>query len=94
MRHSTWRGNKIEYVNSIWIYSADNVPVSEDPDRKCGYCGKPQKKEGHDSCIGTLSNVSNACCGHGEKRLAYIQYKNGDRISGERALDEIKRIKK
>jgi hypothetical protein len=30
----------------------------------------------------------NACCGHGDTDLAYIQYWDGRRISGERAVYE------
>jgi hypothetical protein len=29
-------------------------------------------ENGHDPCIGELSGVMNACCGHGETDMAYI----------------------
>ncbi len=67
-------------------------------DNPCGHCGMEKTIEGHDGCIGTLENVMNACCGHGETNLAYIQfnhdnYKNEPnkiRISGIQALNYIK----
>lgn len=63
----------------------------------CGYCGKKRTTEGHDGCIGTLKGVMNACCGHGEVRMAYVQfnhngyykYSNKHRIKGDEALKYI-----
>lgn len=60
----------------------------------CGHCGIKRTPEGHDGCIGTLPNVMNACCGHGETRHAYVQFNHIDydqdpnkfSISGEEAL--------
>jgi len=91
MSRSKWRGHYIECVNDIWIYSDNKQPVSEDKNRSCGNFGKPQTKEGHDGCIGTLENVKNACCGHGPTDEAYIQYKNGEELRGKEALSEIRR---
>lgn len=64
----------------------------------CLHCKKHRTPEGHDGCIGTLKNVMNACCGHGETKHAYIQFNHKDydsnpnkiRISGQDALDYIK----
>lgn len=64
----------------------------------CGHCGLNRTTEGHDGCIGTLENVMNACCGHGEVMMAYIQFDHEDyrkepnkfRLSGEVALRYIK----
>ena len=39
----------------------------------CGHCNLKRTKEGYDGCIGYLPNVMNACCGHGEKSMAYVQ---------------------
>ena len=60
----------------------------------CGHCKKHRTKEGHDGCIGALKNVMNACCGHGENKVAYVQFNhklfykepNKSRLSGEDAL--------
>lgn len=59
----------------------------------CGYCGVSRTKEGHDGCLGTLENVMNACCGHGELGMAYVQFDHEDyandpnkfRLEGEAA---------
>lgn len=63
----------------------------------CLHCNKSRTVEGHDGCIGTLKNVMNACCGHGETNMAYVQfyhnnynkYPNQIRLSGKEALDYI-----
>lgn len=49
--------------------------------RPCAKCGKYPTKEGHDTCLGTLGHVINACCGHG-KNKGYIQFDNGVSIRG------------
>ncbi len=59
----------------------------------CGHCGIKRSKEGHDGCIGTLPNIMNACCGHGENEMAYVQFWNTECIRGKEALDYIKRNK-
>lgn len=68
---------------------------------KCGHCGIDRTPEGHDGCIGTLENVMNACCGHGETKHAYIQFNHKDynsnpnlqRISGTEAIEYIQKNK-
>lgn len=63
----------------------------------CLHCKKSRTKEGHDGCIGTLENVMNACCGHGDIKNAYVQFNhskyeiepNKKRISGQSAIDYI-----
>jgi len=60
----------------------------------CGHCGINRTPEGHDGCIGTLPNVMNACCGHGETKHAYVQFWNKERIAGAEALKYIKENKK
>jgi len=55
----------------------------------CGHCGKKRTPEGHDGCIGTLENVMNACCGHGETKMAYVQFWDGKIIDGKEALKYI-----
>jgi hypothetical protein len=56
----------------------------------CSKCRLPPSEEGHDGCLGELEDplIMNACCGHGDTDLAYIQYWDGRRISGERAVYE------
>jgi hypothetical protein len=63
----------------------------------CRHCNLPRTAEGHDACVGTLPGVANACCGHGETQMAYVQFRhanyendpNGKRLSGQSALDFI-----
>lgn len=59
----------------------------------CGYCGVKRTHEGHDGCIGTLPNIMNACCGHGENKCAYVQFLNKACIRGDVALKYIKEHK-
>lgn len=59
----------------------------------CEHCNKQRTPEGHDGCIGTLQNVVNACCGHGETKMAYVQFYDERIIQGEEALKIIKDIK-
>jgi len=33
----------------------------------CKHCGLNRTEQGHDGCIGELTGVMNACCGHGQK---------------------------
>lgn len=80
-----YRGHLIEITKDRWVYSDTHTPVSCNPDRPCGHCGLANTPEGHDGCLGTLPNVMNACCGHGNERQAYIMYDNGNIIRGEKA---------
>lgn len=61
----------------------------------CAKCKKGPTKEGHDGCIGSLPSkeVMNACCGHGLGALAYVQFWNMPRISGQKAIDYINKNK-
>lgn len=64
----------------------------------CSYCGLNRTEEGYDGCIGFLQGVKNACCGHGETKMAYVQFDNNEyqenpnkiRISGKEALEYIR----
>ena len=64
----------------------------------CTNCRKGPTPEGHDGCLGTLPGlIMNACCGHGDNNVAYIQYwgengKGGKRISGDEAIIEQTRL--
>jgi len=64
----------------------------------CEHCKMKRTEDGHDACIGTLKNVMNACCGHGENNAAYVQFNhknykkepNKRLLQGEKALEYIK----
>ena len=44
----------------------------------CGHCGLQRTPEGYDGCIGQLDGVMNACCGHGENSVAYVQFSHSE----------------
>ena len=60
------RGWEVVRVNGVWIY-ADTREQCWGPDdrRPCKKCGREPTPEGHDACLGTMSGVASACCGHG-----------------------------
>ena len=60
----------------------------------CNHCNLQVTQEGHDGCLGTInSGIWNACCGHGERDCAYIQFSNGSCIRGECAISIMKFLK-
>ncbi len=93
MTTSKWRGNAIYYSNGRWFYCSDNVKIRVDPNRACAHCGKENTPEGHDSCLGTLKGVINACCGHGNEKDAYVQFLSGSIVRGEEAIEIMNRLK-
>lgn len=86
------RGHPIYWdtVVEMWRYSdTDESTEATHKDRACGYCGMRETPEGHDACLGTLPNVMNACCGHGEAEKAYIQRWDRTVVRGQKAADLI-----
>lgn len=60
----------------------------------CSHCDLIATSEGHDGCLGTIhSGIWNACCGHGERDVAYIQFSNGAVVDGESAITLLKFLK-
>ena len=91
------RGHPIERdaQSGQWIYTDTRQPTATTwRERPCGYCGQFNTPEGHDACLRTLPNVTNACCGHGEIRLAYVQYASGEEKRGSAAIDAFKELEK
>lgn len=80
-----WRGWPIYWDGKYWRYK-DTGDCVRAVDRPCGICGKERTPEGHDACLGELPGVSNACCGHGSDREAYVQFDTGARLSGSAAV--------
>jgi len=74
----------------VWVYT-DTLQEVSSASRPCGYCGLASTKEGYDGCIGELKDVMNACCGHGEMRMAYVQFNDSKRISGYVAISYMKK---
>src|SRR5690625_1632556 len=94
MTKSRLRGHEIERINGTWVFSDTKEPTALTwKGRPCGYCGLRNTPEDHDGCLGTLPDVVNACCGHGETKEAYIQFGDGRIIRGNdarRFIDVIK----
>lgn len=88
MEHHWYRGHEIVKASATapGRYTDNGRLVPEDLNRDCGYCGKPQTPEGHDGCLSTLPGLMNACCGHGVEAEAYVQYLNGESVSGREAV--------
>lgn len=94
MVKSKWRGHNILFYNEAWYYTEDNVLVSEDPKRKCKYCGLDNRPDDdHDPCLGELPGVRNACCGHGNINEAYIEFSDRTIIRGKDTIEALKRLK-
>jgi len=80
------RGNDIEFINDVWVYSDTQESVANNHTHKpCGNCGRTYTTEGHDGCLGTLQGVMNACCGHGVSKEAYVQFWDGSCVRGQDA---------
>lgn len=76
----------------MWRYEDNGEPVPETwRGRGCGHCGLQDTPEGHDGCLGTLPGVMNACCGHGDPEVAYVQFSPGDCLRGREAREWIDR---
>ena len=68
------RGHTIvQQEDESWIYADTGQGVSKNPNRQCGHCDLPNRKDGHDACLGVLPGVMNACCGHGDVLTSYVQ---------------------
>lgn len=76
------RGHAVVWDSSTngWLY-ADTGESIRDKRRPCAHCESNDVKD-HDVCLGTLPGVANACCGHGDRSRAYIQFTNGVIIRG------------
>lgn len=81
---SSWRGHPITFINGQWIYQDTKQPTIGN-ERPCGFCEKENDSSGHDTCLGELPGIMNACCGHGTDGEAYVQFLNGDIVSGHKA---------
>lgn len=59
--HDTHRGHPMVRDGSVWRYCDNGQPVSDNPNRACGHCGKANTADGHDGCLGTIPDATNAC---------------------------------
>jgi hypothetical protein len=93
MTKSKYRGHDIFCINDEWFYFDTKESISNNINRSCGYCGKPNTEEDHDFCISNLPGVMNACCGHGNNNEAYIQFPDRSSIHGVDAVKIINQLK-
>ena len=92
--NSKFRGYDIYEDDEVWYFSDTNEKVEVAwINRPCGHCKLYNTPQGHDGCLGTLSNVMNACCGHGIVKDAYVQYMDGNCVHGEEAIRIQKSLK-
>lgn len=80
--HSRWRGHAIVCRDDKWFYKDTGQHVTENPDRPCGHCGKKNRGDGHDPCLGELPGVKSACCGHGVREDSFVIFTNGVILRG------------
>ena len=66
------RGWLIKYIDGSWVY--DDTEKSLNNKRECRRCGIVPTLDGHDACLGDVSGLSSACCGHGVEQ-AFVMYK-------------------
>ncbi len=59
------------------MWKEDNTPVTNK--KACPKCNEYPLQNGIDPCLGELSGVRGACCGHGVHK-GYIWFENGKRI--------------
>jgi len=63
------RGHQIVYDadRRMWVWTDLLEPIG-DGNRHCARCGRLPDEHGHDACLGVISGVTSACCGHGVDR--------------------------
>lgn len=84
------RGHKIYYDFKIKVWKYEDNEENLDIHRLCKKCGKRPTEEGYDACLGFLSGVVHACCGHGiskptivlktEEQSMNIQFYNKEQL--------------
>lgn len=53
-----------DHTNRMYVWCDDGTTVKDNP-RVCRRCNNRSTPEGYDSCLGYISGVKSACCGHG-----------------------------
>lgn len=73
------RGWRTILINGSWFYEDNGLPVTNS--RACKRCGmKPV--DGRDACMGFISNIKSACCGHGVQEPYLIKENDMDESFG------------
>ena len=89
------RGHPIKFDGDEWVYCDTSESTADTwKERPCGHCGLWNTPEGHDGCLGTLSGVMNACCGHGNINVAYVQFWDKTCIRRDDAIEIMDVLKK
>ena len=85
---SRHRGHRIEWVGHKWVFTdwSDNTVNRCGRERPCTACGKRSRERGPDTCLGMISQVRQACCGHGHPEDAYFIFHNGVELRGADAV--------
>lgn len=76
-----------------WYFEDGKINNSENYSKLiCPICNLSPTKEGHDPCIANLPKVAFACCGHGDKKQAYVMFDKDECvvIREDEALEYIK----
>jgi len=70
-------GHEVYYDSTYQAHYADtgNLVDAESP-RLCPRCGCYRLPDGEDACLGHISGVTGACCGHGVQE-GYVLYEDG-----------------
>lgn len=56
------------WFREAWCYCDNGELRDEAYERPCPRCGKLPTKEGYDACLGFVSGMKSACCGHGVEK--------------------------
>ncbi len=73
--------NPPELGYMVWRYCDTGELVDNSPRRVCPRCHLFPTRSGHDPCLGTLTGVTAACCGHGVHD-GYVRFARGALIRG------------
>ena len=81
-----FRGHPATWDGEHWRYDDTNeiagFGYTVRPCKQCGLIFEGSNKGEPDPCLGNLSGVTNACCGHGIRSEAYICFEGGLVIRG------------
>ena len=78
---SMTRGHATHWNGKNWVVTATGELVHKTT-LKCPECKLDCEPKGPDPCLGILPGVAHACCGHGDRRKAYVKFQNGLTIYG------------
>lgn len=78
-------GNPIRFDEDAWrwVYIYDLTP-SDYASRPCPKCGRMPTPEGYDGCLGYISGIGGACCGH-RVQEAFIVFDDESQLRGTAA---------